>query len=164
LKIENFVTCVTGSFFGIEFETLLAQEWLMSKHVLVVDDDEVVRNLVIERLAQHDGIRVDSARDGVEALHKLASRQYSIILLDIVMPKMTGVDFLRSLRAMIDDPSLKSPPRQPAVLVMTSTAPSELPNEALHHYGGLVRGVFRKPMDFSELLARVEELMAGQPG
>ncbi len=131
----------------------------MSNPILVVEDDEVVRRLVVEHLAQRAGIRADTARDGVEALHQLASHRYAVIVLDIVMPKMTGIDFLHSLRAMIDDPSLPAPLRQPAVVVVTATPAEDLPNEALHHYGGLVRGILRKPVDLEALLKTVEELV-----
>ncbi|HEX6642994.1 MAG TPA: response regulator, partial [Thermoanaerobaculia bacterium] len=62
-------------------------------HVLVVEDDDAVRLLLIEYLKEHPGLRVDGARDGAEALHSVSTHPYNVVILDVMMPFMTGIDF-----------------------------------------------------------------------
>jgi CheY-like chemotaxis protein len=125
----------------------------MGNHsVLVVEDDDSIRKLLVEYLGQQSHVHVDSARDGVEALHQIALNRYRVIVLDVVMPKMSGVDFLNSMEAMMTDASLRSFDEPPAVLIITATPASDLPQSSLQQrYPKLVRGVFRKPLDLPEL-------------
>jgi CheY-like chemotaxis protein len=127
-------------------------------NVLVVEDDDTIRRLLVEYLKQHAHVTVDSARDGIEALHQMAVKHYGIVVLDVIMPKMSGVDFLSSLDAMLSDPSIRSFDEPPRVLVITSTPAAELPQETLkERYPRLVHRVFRKPLDFTELGKTVEK-------
>ena len=64
---------------------------------LVVEDDAATRTLLAELLESID-CDVDLAADGEEALPQLRSRHYDVILLDIVLPKMSGIDVMESLR------------------------------------------------------------------
>jgi DNA-binding response OmpR family regulator len=64
---------------------------------LVVEDDATTRTLLAGLLESID-CDVDLAADGEEALVQLQSRDYDIILLDIVLPKMSGIDVMESLR------------------------------------------------------------------
>ena len=124
--------------------------------VLVVEDDDTLRKLVVAFLGHRAHVAVDSARDGVEALHQIALHRYHVIVLDVVMPKMSGVDFLNSLEAMMNDRSLRLFDEPPAVLVITATPASELPQNLLQgRYPKLVRDVFRKPIDLAELAKSV---------
>jgi CheY-like chemotaxis protein len=126
-------------------------------NVLVVEDDDTIRKLLVEYLGLESHVSVDSARDGVEALHQIALNRYRVIVLDVVMPKMSGVDFLNSMEAMMADPSIRSFDEPPAVLVITATPAVDLPQNLLQgRYPRLVRGVFRKPLDLPELGKCVE--------
>lgn len=128
--------------------------------VLVVDDDDTIRKLLVEYLGLTH-VSVDSARDGVEALHQVALNRYRVIVLDVMMPKMSGVDFLSSLEAMLDDASIRSFDEPPVVLVITATPPSELPQSSLQErHPQLVRSVFRKPLDLPELGKTVKTYLA----
>jgi CheY-like chemotaxis protein len=128
--------------------------------VLVVEDDDTIRKLLVEYLGLTH-LSVDSARDGVEALHQVALNRYRVIVLDVMMPKMSGVDFLNSLEAMLDDASIRSFDEPPVVLVITATPASELPRSSLQQrYPQLVRGVFRKPLDLPELGKTVKTHLA----
>jgi CheY-like chemotaxis protein len=60
---------------------------------LVVDDEPVIRALYSEVLAAM-GFKVDTAADGVEGLERLKAGPYNLIISDIKMPKMTGIEFL----------------------------------------------------------------------
>src|SRR5262249_46822224 len=88
--------------------------------ILIVEDDDTVRRLLIENLSAKMSVDADSARDGVEALHKISGSAYGVVVLDLMMPKMSGVDLLDSLRALSSDPSIKSLESPPPVLVITA--------------------------------------------
>jgi len=133
----------------------------MHGKVLVVEDDESVRRLLVEVLQGRPQIAVESARDGVEALHQISTTPYDVIVLDVMMPMMSGVDFLDSLQALTHDPSVKTLQKTPAVIVITSASDSILPNDAIERrFPQVVRAILRKPFDFEILRATVEsELM-----
>src|SRR5882757_5037302 len=129
-------------------------------NVLVVEDDDAIRRLLIEYLKSHELVNVDGARDGVEALHQIVTRQYAVMILDVMMPKMSGVDVLDSLAAFASDPSVKSLQNPPAVLVITSAEKAALPDAIITQRGaGSVQRVFRKPFDVEELTACVERYL-----
>jgi CheY-like chemotaxis protein len=131
--------------------------------VLVVEDDDSVRALLTEFLKSRQDVEVHSARDGVEALHQLSRAPYDLIVLDLMMPKMSGVDFLDSLKALTSDPSVKSVEKAPAVIVITGAPAATLPNDAIEHrFPQVVRGVFRKPLDIERFAGCVDEIL--RPG
>ena len=69
----------------------------MRPQALIVEDENVTRNL-LRQLLINSGCEVDEATDGEEAIAKLATKRYGVILLDIVLPKLSGthvMDFLR---------------------------------------------------------------------
>src|SRR5205814_7345773 len=96
-------------------------------NVLVVEDDDTIRRLLIEYLKSHELVNVDGARDGVEALHLIVTNSYAVVVLDVMMPKMSGIDVLDSLEALLFDPSVKSLHDPPAVLVISSAEKTILP-------------------------------------
>jgi DNA-binding response OmpR family regulator len=65
--------------------------------VLVVDDEPMVRD-VLTRYLVHEGFEVDAAADGHEALRAIEGRPPSVIVLDLMLPKMSGLELLRLLR------------------------------------------------------------------
>ena len=65
--------------------------------VLVVDDDPVNRSMLARSL-EANGNRVTTAKDGAEALDKVRSEEFDVVLLDVVMPKRNGFEVLRGLR------------------------------------------------------------------
>ncbi|MFN3652927.1 MAG: response regulator [Armatimonadota bacterium] len=70
----------------------------MSRHVLTVDDDPLIRRLVQLNLTRA-GYRVTTASDGVEALEQLKNEVPDLVVLDITMPRMDGIELLRRLKA-----------------------------------------------------------------
>jgi CheY-like chemotaxis protein len=128
--------------------------------VLVVEDDDTIRRLLAEYLQAHAHVVVESARDGVEALHQISTRPYDVVVLDVMMPKMSGVDLLDSLATMRSDDSVQSLKSLPAVLVITSVSDGEVPDRVLaEHCPELVRGVFRKPLELGALAEEVERYL-----
>ena len=68
----------------------------MRHRALVVEDEPVTRALVVQ-LIRNAGCDVDEATDGEEALVMLAARRYDVVLLDIVLPKVTGTEVMERL-------------------------------------------------------------------
>ena len=112
--------------------------------VLVVDDSLTVRR-VTQRLLQREGYRVALAKDGFEALERLAEEKPSVVLSDIEMPRMDGFDLVRNLRA---DPNLAG---LPVVMITSRIAQKHRDYAAelgVDHYLG-------KPYSEEELLSLV---------
>jgi len=68
------------------------------KHILVVDDDTRLRSL-LQRFLREQGFLVSAAKDAAEAESFLSYYKFDILVVDIMMPKVTGTEFLRKLRA-----------------------------------------------------------------
>jgi signal transduction histidine kinase len=69
----------------------------VSRHLLVVDDVEANRN-VLRQMLERVGYRITTAKDGMDALEKIAHQVFDLILLDMRMPEMDGVEVLRAIR------------------------------------------------------------------
>jgi chemosensory pili system protein ChpA (sensor histidine kinase/response regulator) len=114
--------------------------------VLVVDDSLTVRR-VTQRLLAREGYRVALAKDGLEALERLAEEVPAVVLSDIEMPRMDGFDLVRTLRA---DPRWRALP----VIVISSRIAQK------HRDVAAALGVERylgKPYPEEELLAAVAQ-------
>jgi len=111
--------------------------------VLLVDDDELLRDLLALRL-EVEGHEIITADDGAAALATLRGMRCDLVVLDIMMPVMDGLRFLRTLRAEIADP--------PPVVVLSAAGHGALERELL---AAGARGVVRKPVDPSELARHV---------
>jgi CheY-like chemotaxis protein len=130
------------------------------RNVLVVEDDDSIRRLLMEYLQERTCLHVDGARDGVDALHQVSTKPYAVVVLDLMMPYMSGIDFLASLDALMSDPSVKTLEEPPAVIVVTSAAQEDVSADDLQHrFPSFVQGVLRKPVDFYTLAMRVESLL-----
>ena len=68
-----------------------------SEHVLVVDDEDIVRE-PISAMLQHLGFKVDTAASGDEALEKFKKNSYSFLLTDIRMPGIDGLELIRTVK------------------------------------------------------------------
>jgi len=77
-----------------------------SSKILVVDDEETIRNLLVEKLLDM-GFECDKAADGAECLEKFKKdRSYDVILLDIQMPNLNGIETLKHLKYLNPDISV----------------------------------------------------------
>ena len=68
------------------------------KRVLIVDDDSSVRRVTQVQL-EHEGYTVSTAASGQEALHILENTLHDLVITDLRMPGMSGIDLLRQIRA-----------------------------------------------------------------
>ncbi len=112
-----------------------------TRDVLVVDDDAAIRKLMVTRLARL-GLSSDGATDGADALVKVRGSRYDVILVDLMMPRVDGAEFVTRLA----EDELASGER-PIVLMMTAS--TEL--EALAPTAGRIQAVIAKPFDVIEL-------------
>ena len=69
----------------------------MKVRLLVVDDEIEICNM-LSRHFRYIGYEVDTASDGIEALEKLAENNFQVVISDIVMPKMNGVELLEAIK------------------------------------------------------------------
>jgi CheY-like chemotaxis protein len=122
----------------------------LEKRILIVDDDDAIRALVMTVLRRR-GFPVDSARNGVEALELLASCRYSLVVLDLMMPRMNGYEVLDHFSGM---PSTT----RPLVLVLTAGL------EQRRFDTTLVVGTIQKPFDIELLVDTVSGcLLSAEP-
>ena len=78
----------------------------MSRKVLVVDDEKLIVKGIRFSLEQ-DGMEVDCAYDGEEAVEKAKEKKYDIILLDLMLPKMDGLEVCQQIREFSNVPKKK---------------------------------------------------------
>ena len=117
--------------------------------ILVADDDMSIRRLV-STIVRREGLIVDAASDGAEAIEKLKERDYAVILLDLMMPRVDGFGVIEHLRT--------SPPkRKPVVLVITAYADQKFKNVD----PDIVAGVLRKPFEVADLGSLVRLCIEG---
>ncbi|WP_029190378.1 response regulator transcription factor [Verrucomicrobium spinosum] len=120
--------------------------------VLVVEDDPDLRRSLVATLRE-ENYAVDAAGDGAEGFQRALENEYDVIVLDVMLPGLSGWEFLQKLR-----PTKTSP-----VLMLTAR------DAVQDRVKGLNQGAddyLTKPFDIEELLARIRALIrraAGQP-
>jgi DNA-binding response OmpR family regulator len=112
--------------------------------VLVVDDDAVLRR-VVRAVLEADGFRVIEAPNGQQGLEMAASERPRVVILDVMMPGLDGVEVCRRLDHR-------------ATKVLMLTALGDVTTEVASLEAG-ARGYLTKPFSSMELLDRVEELL-----
>lgn len=126
-------------------EALAAWAWGNNMRILVVDDDPEIVSFV-KRGLTYEGYSVDTAGDGTEALVKAREREPDLVVLDIMMPGLDGIEVSKRLRQASDVPIL--------MLTAKGTVADKV--------SGLESGAddyLVKPFAFDELLARVRALL-----
>lgn len=107
---------------------------------LVVDDDDPIR-LLLATIVEHQGFQVETARDGAEAINLLSADGFSLVLLDIMMPRVDGYAVLRHI--------MKT---EPALLRCTIVASALPESEILDKVGHPLYKVHVKPFDMTRLI------------
>lgn len=69
----------------------------MQKKIIIVEDERAISKALQLKL-EHEGFEVDTAFDGEEGLVKLSEKEFDLILLDLIMPKMDGFPFMMKMR------------------------------------------------------------------
>jgi two-component system chemotaxis response regulator CheY len=123
-----------------------------TQRILIVDDASLVRLYYRNILAP--GFEIEEALNGLEALEKLHSQPVDLLIVDINMPKMDGLSFLKTLRALPADIA-----SIPALVISTEAAPADL--AAARQAGANFH--LRKPVQPETLLRYVTMLCAATP-
>jgi len=110
----------------------------LEKRILIVDDDDPIRLLLLTVLRKR-GYRVDTARNGEEAIERSRQCRYSVVLLDLMMPRMSGYEFLEQVEEWPEA-------IRPLVIVLTAG------NEPRDLNPKVVAGTIRKPFDIELLV------------
>jgi CheY-like chemotaxis protein len=119
-----------------------------SLQVLLAEDNPVnqkVAQLILAKL----GYRVDSVSNGLEALHAVRSGRYDVVLMDVQMPVLDGIEATRAIRADV------APDRQPHIIAMTASVLIE--DEAACRQAGMDSYLTKpiRPHELGEVLARI---------
>src|SRR5262245_21774135 len=117
--------------------------------IIIVDDEEMNRDGLARRLQRHD-YEVATARNGREAIELLGGRRFDLVLLDIMMPGMNGLEalkFLRRVDSLIDLP----------IIMVTAKGETEDMVEAFELGAN---DYVTKPLDFPVVLARIRTQLA----
>jgi CheY-like chemotaxis protein len=117
--------------------------------ILLVEDDRYLRRACETALRQR-GFSVSSAVDGAEALDAIASELPDLVLLDLLMPKVTGLEVLRSLRSRPETRALR-------VLILSNSS-REQDLEEIKRLG-VVGYYVKSDLSLRELGDRVERLL-----
>jgi len=117
-----------------------------SPRILVVDDEESIRKLLQKCLAG-EGYKIDTAHDGQAALDKTLQRDYSLIITDVMMPRLGGLDLLKNLKV--------SRPEIPVVII-TGFATTDITIQSLKL--GAVDFI-TKPFRLSEIFFTVKRIL-----
>ncbi len=123
-----------------------------SKRVLVAEDSSVIQNLT-KKILQFQNYEITSVRDGEEVLEVLADQDFDIILMDINMPKMDGLECTRKIRSMNDDLKSEIP-----IVAITGNAK----NYSREDFRGAgINDFLQKPIDFDLLVETVKKFTSG---
>ncbi len=117
----------------------MAQQLNQAPRVLVADDDPAIRKLVCT-IVRREGLEVDCVADGAEAIDKLKTNDYAVILLDLMMPRVDGFGVIDYLRTNL-------PAHKPVLLVISAYADQKFKEVD----PDLVAGVLRKPFEVADL-------------
>jgi DNA-binding response OmpR family regulator len=116
-------------------------------HVLFVDDEEAVRILVKNQLVL-EGLDVDTADDGDTAIQALKTKTYDLVMIDIRMPRMNGIELLKYMKTQ------KIPSR-----IIMLTAVDDL-NVALEAVRNGANDYVTKPYDFAGLMRAIRKVVS----
>ncbi len=121
----------------------------MAARILVIDDDPILAGL-LQLTLQLEGYEVDVASDGDAGLKQVKATRFDLILLDLVMPKIDGIKFLRLLA--------ESDAHRPPVMIVSSATEEKLTEQ---HLALGVVDIARKPVEPAELVKRAARALAG---
>src|SRR6266498_35697 len=119
--------------------------------VLVVDDEPAIRALVA-KIVERAGFGVDTAADGAEAIEKVNQSDYAVIVLDLMMPGVSGYEFVDFLQ--------ERGRKRPTVIVITAAAEASLTRQL---DPAVVHSIVRKPFDINVLADLVTAAVSAAP-
>lgn len=122
---------------------------MVKKKILLVDDEKNLRILVKEVLSER-GYTVRDATSGMECLKKLKTFRPNLIIMDMMMPKMSGYDTIKEIRKDSKNDDIK-------IVVLTVSKVAEAAKFQLSKYN--VSDYINKPFDNEELIKRLKKFI-----
>ena len=117
----------------------------MSKSILIVDDEQIIRNVLKRKLEQTTAFQVFTAEDGVPALELFKREKIDLVISDLLMSEMNGIELLRQLKSI--DPVVP-------VIIITGYGTLDDAIEAIH-LGA--EDFIKKPFDISDVIETIEK-------
>ncbi len=121
----------------------------MGKKILVVDDDNILRKIVVHNLKKND-FEVTEAQNGKEGLEKLKEFQPDLVILDALMPVMSGYDFLKVVRGDKNYKNLK-------VLMLSANAMEDEKKLGIELGADYYE---TKPFEVKEFIERIKKILS----
>lgn len=121
---------------------------MANKKVLVAEDSSVIQNLT-RKILEFQNYEITSAKNGQEVMKLIGQGDYDIILMDINMPKMNGIDCAKEIRALGDEKKAQTP-----IIAITGNA-MNLTDEEFKAVG--INEYLTKPLDFDALVDTVKK-------
>ena len=119
--------------------------------ILIIEDDPLMLRMY-QKIFRFEGLEVEIASNGEEGIEKARSVKPTLILLDIMMPKLNGLQVLEVLK---HDPELKKTP----VVMLTNLAGSQDSEKALSM--GAVKYIVKSEYDPKQITNMIKEILAG---
>ena len=121
--------------------------------ILIVDDEMPISTLLTQTFEQ-DGHQVTTAANGIECMNKMSSFKPDVVIMDIMMPKLDGVDTTRLIR--------RNKNYADTVIVALSAKADEETRERMREVGANL--FMRKPFVIAKLVARVNQILESRSG
>lgn len=123
---------------------------MAKKRILIVDDEEDIVNLVT-LILEDAGYEVRACSNGVEALMRLENEKYDLVLLDIMLPTLSGWEVLRELRTTSRNKEI------PVALLTARASPRDDNKQYPSDYCDYIT----KPFEPEDLLLRIKQILSG---
>ncbi len=128
----------------------------MNRKILVIDDDEELCEELAE-VFQSESYEVDFAYDGAKGWNLISKNAYDLVLLDLKMPRITGIDILRSMKNENSQTKVIVMTGRPLHARLSSTQRNQGTCEDIILYKA--DGIVNKPFDVAALLSMVRTLI-----
>lgn len=121
------------------------------KKVLIAEDSSVIQNIA-KKVLEFQNFEIDSAKNGKEVLKKLGKTNYDVILMDINMPQMDGMECSRQIRALAD-------PEKSSIPIIAITGNAQ--NYSIEDFKDAgINDYLPKPIDFDNLVNLMKKVAA----
>ena len=127
----------------------IPEELAGRRRVLIVDDDSEMARVIARAYSRLEDYEVETCGDGIEALIRIGQGAPDLLILDIILPKMDGVQVCRVLKSKAQTRNIK-------IIAITG---KKLPLSEKRLADSKVDAIYRKPLDLEELLAKSAELL-----
>jgi len=123
----------------------------MTKNVLIVDDSATMRKIIMRGIRQAgiDNAEFQEAGDGVEGLKAVEGSTFDLILSDVNMPNMNGLDFVKEVTGKLSSP--------PPIVMITTEGSEEVINEAMSRGA---KGYLQKPFTPEKIQETIGPLLS----